>query len=96
MRNYAERWGEIDLVVRDDTTLVFVEVKSRRPESWGRPAEAVDRQKRRRLTLTARAYLQELGVANPPTRFDVVEVILTPGGVPEVTWIRAAFTAEWR
>ncbi len=94
VRNYAARWGELDLVVRDGETLVFVEVKSRGRESWGRPAEAVERNKRRRITLTSQAYLRELTVPEPPVRFDIVEVILDPGAVPEVSWLRAAFTVE--
>ncbi|MFQ3671075.1 MAG: YraN family protein [Verrucomicrobiia bacterium] len=95
-RNYAGRWGEVDVVVRDGESLVFVEVKARGPEGWGRPAEAVDGKKRRRIRLTAEAYLKELRVAPPPVRFDVVEVILEPGRVPEVTWVRGAFTVEGR
>lgn len=91
MRNYQGRWGELDLVVRDGDTLVFVEVKSRGPSSWGRPAEAVEQNKRRRIILTAQAYLQELLVPEPPVRFDIVEVVLETGVLPKVTWLKAAF-----
>lgn len=93
-RNYRSRWGEIDLVVRQEETLCFVEVKSRGPDSWGRPAEAVERSKQRRLIHTAQAYLQELNVPPPTSRFDVVEVILQPGHLPKIEWTQAAFLVE--
>ena len=54
------RRDEIDLVARAGETLVFVEVKTRRGEDFGRPAEAVDRDKRRALSRAAIRYLRRL------------------------------------
>ena len=74
-RGFRCRAGEIDLVLRDEDTLVFVEVKTRRPSSCGTPAEAVDRRKRRKLIRAAAFYLSGLRGRLPPCRFDVVEIV---------------------
>lgn len=90
--NYRSRWGEIDLVCRHHQTLVFVEVKTRGPNPWASPAAAVNPSKQRRLIRTAQAYLQELSVRDVVARFDVVEVFLLPGQLPECRLIEAAFS----
>ncbi len=58
-RNYRTRYGEIDLVVRRGTTLVFVEVKSRRGTAFGEPLEAVTPRKQEQVRLMAEQYLAE-------------------------------------
>ena len=90
------RRGELDLVARDGDTLVFVEVKTRRAEVYGRPADSVDRDKRRALSRAAVRYLRRLRDRPPYIRFDVVEVIGEPGGAaaPEVRHLRDAFPLE--
>jgi uncharacterized protein (TIGR00252 family) len=83
------RFGEIDLVMRDGATLVFVEVRYRRSDRFGAPAETVDRRKQQRLTAAANHYLQ----AHPtvlPCRFDVVAV----SGGDRIEWIKNAFAVE--
>jgi putative endonuclease len=72
--------------------LVFVEVKTRSSEFWGRPAAAVDARKRRRLTRAAFDYLRMLGQPDVPVRFDVVEVILTDGRVTEIRHLENCFS----
>ena len=57
-RNWRCREGELDLVVRRGRTLVFVEVKTRRTDRFGTPAEAVTPTKQRRLRSLARRYLE--------------------------------------
>ena len=90
-RNYRTRFGEIDLVMRDDDAIVFVEVRYRSDPSWVRAAETVTGQKRRRIVLAARAFLR----AHPrclahPCRFDVV-AIARPHYRVRYEWIRGAF-----
>ncbi|UHD18906.1 YraN family protein [Thiocapsa bogorovii] len=88
-RNHRCRFGEIDLVMRDGETLVFVEVRYRRSDRFGSPAETVDRRKQQRLTAAASHYLQ----AHPtvlPCRFDVVAV----SGGDRIEWIKNAFAVE--
>ncbi len=80
----AGRHDEIDIVGREGQTLVFVEVKTRRNETFGRPFSAVDREKRRRLSRAAVAYLRKEKIEPEHIRFDVVEVVGSPGGEPPV------------
>jgi len=87
--NYRCRRGEIDLVMRDADTLVFVEVRFRASSAFGTPAESVDVHKQRRLAATAAHYLQRHPTALP-CRFDVISV----GGGDRIDWIRDAFYVE--
>ncbi|MBR0507504.1 MAG: YraN family protein [Clostridia bacterium] len=77
-RNYRAHRHEIDLIAREKRTgtVVFVEVKTRTPGSFGRPMEAVDASKQRFLRLAAEAWLLENGGAAQPCRFDVIEVLM--------------------
>ena len=77
---------ELDLVARapGGGVLVFVEVKTRRNETYGRPAAAVDRHKRRALGRAAQRYLRQLRDKPAHIRFDIVEVVGTPDGPPPV------------
>lgn len=96
--NFRSDRGEIDLIFRDQDTLVFVEVKTRSAGSWTRPAAAVNARKRRLLTLTALDYLRRLDNPQVTLRFDIVEVVLQEGEVSEVRHLPAAFamTAPYR
>jgi putative endonuclease len=82
-RNHRTRWGEIDLVVHDGQTLVFVEVKTRRSTGSGRgPWEALHERKRAQVRRMAAAFLAE--VDDRPRavdlRFDAVGVVIDPRG----------------
>jgi putative endonuclease len=83
--------GEIDIVCRDDDTLVFVEVKTRAREDFGRPFAAVDRQKQKRISRGGLAWLRMLDNPEILFRFDVVEVILAEDAKPRVELIKNAF-----
>jgi putative endonuclease len=92
LRNFRGRsGGEIDVVCRDNDTLVFVEVKTRAREDFGRPLEAVDRAKQRRISRGALAWLRMLDNPDILFRFDVVEVIITDDVKPRLELIRNAF-----
>ena len=74
-RNYRTRRGEIDLIVRKDDLLVFVEVKLRRQTAFGDPLEAVTYRKRNTIRSVAEHYLY---TRNPPfdtLRFDVIGIL---------------------
>ncbi len=91
-RNFRDRrGGEIDIVCRDGDTLVFVEVKTRRGEEFGRPIEAVDRQKQLRVSKGGLAWLRLLDNPDIAFRFDVVEVLLPDEGDPHFELIQNAF-----
>lgn len=74
--------GEIDIVARDGTTLVFVEVKTRADESFGRPEEAVTPGKQRQLRRIAQAYLAVRPAPGVDCRFDVIAILFR--GVDDV------------
>lgn len=92
-RNFrGVKGGEIDLVCRHGAALVFVEVKTRSGETFGRPSAAVDARKRRRLVKGAMAWLRMLDLPNLVFRFDVVEVVVGPSAEnPELRVIENAF-----
>ena len=86
--------GEVDLVCRDKPaeTLVFVEVKTRASEERGRPSDAVDYDKQRRVARGAMAWLRLLNYPDIRFRFDIVEVLAADReAAPEITLIRNAF-----
>jgi putative endonuclease len=89
--NFRSPRGEIDLVFREHDCLVFVEVKTRSSEDWGRPAAAVNARKKRLLSQTALDYLRLLKNPEVKTRFDIVEVLLTDGQVREIRHLPATF-----
>lgn len=91
-QNYrGARGGEIDLVCRDRScdALVFIEVKTRTNEDRGRPLDAVDRKKQRRIIQGALSWLRLLDRPEVPFRFDVVEVIMSDP--PEIRIVPNAF-----
>src|ERR671935_25106 len=91
-RNFRGRsGGEIDVVCRDSDTLVFVEVKTRGREDFGRPVEAVDRQKQKRISRGALAWLRMLDNPDILFRFDVVEIVIADDAKPRVELIKNAF-----
>lgn len=91
-RNFRGRsGGEIDIVCRDRDTLVFVEVKTRTREDFGRPFDAVDRNKQKRIARGGLAWLRLLDDPDILFRFDVVEVIIAEGANPKIELLRNAF-----
>lgn len=92
-RNWHTRYGEIDIIARNEDCLVFVEVKTRKNQKYGEGFESVDWQKQEKLSITAELYL----VANPTegaVRFDVASVY-APRGIetkePILKYIEGAF-----
>jgi putative endonuclease len=73
-RGHDSRLGEIDIIAVDDRTVVFVEVKTRSSADAGRPEDAIDVLKQRRMTQSALAYLKSKRLLESAARFDVVAV----------------------
>ena len=92
--------GEIDIIALDGETLCFIEVKTRSSEQYAPAIAAVDLQKQRQITRTAKIYRRIFGVADMPFRFDVVTVVTGP--VPDIRhtknfWTEAKFKKRrWR
>lgn len=85
-RNFTCRYGEIDLIMQDSDTLVFVEVRYRQSNSFGKAAETVDHNKQRKLVFTANYYLQK-NPSSLATRFDVIAM----SEQHPIEWITNAF-----
>ena len=87
--NVRYRCGELDLIMQDQHTVVFVEVRWRRPSRFVSAAASVDLRKQQRLIRAARYWLlANAGSLPPPCRFDVVA-----SGPGHLHWIRNAFQA---
>jgi putative endonuclease len=86
-RNYRCRFGEIDLILREGRTLVFVEVRYRRNRAFGGAAESITASKREKLLKAARHYMAEHRQF-PACRFDAV---LLDGDNANVEWVTDAF-----
>lgn len=89
-RNFHKRCGEIDIISGVGKNLVFTEVKARKIGSMVSGLEAVNSTKKRKIVLTADAYLAENGgifQRYPFVRYDIAEVWLTRGSSPKITRI---------
>jgi putative endonuclease len=90
-RNYHSRRGEIDLIMQDKDSLVFVEVRYRRQSRFGSAAESVNRHKQSKLLACANHYIQaHPELARQACRFDVVSI---DGNMNSIDWIKNAFDA---
>lgn len=94
-RNWRCRLGELDLVMLDGDTLVFVEVRYRRHSAWGGAEGSVDARKRARVSAAAQVFLQQQARwGQCPCRFDVVAIApAEPNAAARLNWIRSAFDA---
>ncbi len=85
----VSRW-QIDILAEEGEDLVIVEVKTRRGQTSGTPAEAVTTTKQRNLIAAAQTWLEHANTPDRPFRIDVVAIALLPGGLPQVEIIRHA------
>ncbi|GHJ09617.1 UPF0102 protein [Micromonospora humidisoli] len=90
-RNWRCRAGEIDVIAWDGPVLAFCEVKTRRGDTYGSPAEAVVPAKARRLRGLAVRWLAETGTTADEIRFDVLSVRLPSAGPARVEHLKGAF-----
>lgn len=91
-RNYVSRFGEIDIIAGKDGLLLFIEVKTRRENSFVSPKEAVDSHKIRRMMLTAEDYLSKTETTDGlQPRFDVAEVLVKDDNTYHLNYIKNAF-----
>jgi len=92
-KNYACRLGELDLIMLQDTKLIFVEVKYRKSAQYGYASEAVDLRKQRKIILSAQNFLQQHPqFSDMECRFDVVSFT---GSEQQPEWLRDAFSCAF-
>ncbi len=87
--NYHTRHGEIDLIMRDKDTLVFVEVRYRSSNKFGGAVMSITPGKQRKIALTALQFLQRNNKTNHYCRFDVIAI-----SDHETQWIKSAFDSS--
>ncbi|WP_047539746.1 YraN family protein [Methylotenera versatilis] len=89
MQNYHCRFGEIDLIMMDAKTLVFIEVRLRSNQQFGDAGTSITAQKKQKLILTAQHYLQTHGERQ--CRFDAI--LMSKVDLAHIEWVRNAFDA---
>jgi len=87
-QNYHSRFGEIDLIMRDQNTLVFIEVRQRSSNRLGGALASVDRRKQQKIILTAQHYLSK-HPGDSPCRFDVIALDKDH----QIQWVKDSFNA---
>jgi len=86
-QNFYCRYGEIDLIMSDQDTLVFVEVRYRKNQDYGGATASITQQKQKKLIKTAKHYLAQLD-SEPYCRFDVIAI---NQATTQPQWIQDAF-----
>ena len=74
-KNFTTKIGEIDIIAQDKNSLVFIEVKNRTSQKFGRPSEAVNNHKQHKIKQVAQLFLQKTKKTSNFCRFDVLEVL---------------------
>ncbi len=87
-KNFSCRLGEIDLIMKDETCLIFVEVRKRTNPLYGSGAETVTPAKQRKIIKTAQFFLLNHAIGDYDCRFDVISIN------EDVDWIKHAFTLD--
>ena len=95
-QNHRTRLGEIDIIAKDEDTIVFVEVKARFTERFGGPKWAVSYQKQKKLSILALEYLKRNDKSQAKARFDVVAITHHKNSMPEIELIKNAFNLAHR
>lgn len=94
-QNFYSRWGELDLIMKEQDTLVFIEVKYRKSNLFGGAISAVSYKKQQKLIKTAAIYLQQQGLNeyNTAYRFDVVAIEGNTDNIAksQINWLQNAF-----
>ncbi len=96
-RNYSCKVGEVDLIMRDRSTLIFVEVRYRKASRFASPAETVTWFKQQKLIRAAQHFLLfNSSLATWPCRFDVISITTKAQTTPDldILWLKNAFQLE--
>lgn len=89
-KNYRHRHAEIDLIIRKDKMLIFVEVKTRTGSAFGMPEEFVNVTKARLIMMAAEYYIYDKDWRFD-IRFDIVSILILPNGKTDIRHVEDAF-----
>ena len=92
--NWRHRKAEIDIIARVDEVLIFVEVKSRSSDYFGRPETFVDTKKQQLIADAASVYMEEIG-HEWEVRFDIISVLFHNEAYQSVDHFKDAFFPGW-
>lgn len=90
-RNYFYGHGEIDIIAKEKSELVFVEVKYRTNLEFGPPELSISKGKQKLIRRTAEAYLFEKGIKDQSCRIDLVAILHLKDEKPVINHITNAF-----
>lgn len=95
-RNFHSRYGEIDLIMMEQDTLVFVEVRYRKSDTFGSAKESITTGKQRKIIKTAQIYIQKNDLWHLNARFDVIALSPSQKLLTSVNyeWLEAAFSID--
>ncbi len=91
-RNFRTRFGEIDIICKDRKMIVFVEVKAKNTDNYGKPYEMVTNRKKRKLIATAKNYLIENKTDPEKTDWRIDIISISKG--KEIKWLKNAVTED--
>ena len=94
-RNYRCRLGEIDIIAKDDDTIVFIEVRTKQNENFGSPQDSVTSTKMSKISKTALSFIQEKNLSGFSYRFDFIAITFSQGK-PNIEHIENAFIPNGR
>ncbi|MDR2116906.1 MAG: YraN family protein [Planctomycetaceae bacterium] len=86
--------GELDIVARHGSVLVFLEVKTRRKQKFGEPAETVNEAKRQRQIIIAQQFMSICHITNIPYRFDIISIFWDSDAPPNIQHLENAFSVN--
>lgn len=92
-RNFHSKFGEIDIIAKINNIICFVEVKTRKNNRYGRPAEFVNYSKQQKIIKTAECYLCDNFSENIMYRFDIIEVFYYNSYIFSFNHLKGAFEA---
>ncbi len=90
-RNYFSGHSEIDIIAKENSTIVFIEVKTRSSTKFGQPEEYVTEAKVAHVYKAAEAWAQEQNLMDTPMRFDIIGILNKKGEQPKFTHLKDAF-----
>ncbi len=94
IRNYRQKFGEIDIIARDQETLVFIEVKTRKSLLFGQPFEAVNKKKQAQISMLALDYMTRNKLSDQAARFDVISIVMDTPNAPKIEHLVNCFEAS--